>query len=70
MRSMVGAPLAKSVYALPKWSRTLRMVAEHDALQAVLGGVVLSDDATVRAVKAAVPGSGVDVAIDGSDLPA
>lgn len=27
-------------------------------------------DATVRAVRAAVPGYGVDVAIDGSDLPA
>jgi len=91
IRSMVGLLLAKSVYALPTWSRTLRLVAEHDALRTVLGGVVPSDDATyrftaklrehrhlldaaldatVRSVKAAVPGYGVDVAIDGSDMPA
>ncbi len=91
IRTMVGLLLAKSVYALPTWSRTLRLVAEHDALRAVLGGVVPSDDAvyrftaklrehrhlldaaldaTVRTVKATVPGYGVDVAIDGSDMPA
>jgi len=91
VRTMVGVTLAKSVYALPTWSRTLRLVAEHDALRTVLGGVVPSDDAvyrftaklrehrhlldaaldaTVRAVKATRPDYGVDVAIDGSDLPA
>lgn len=91
VRTMVGVLLAKSVYALPTWSRTLRLIAEHDALRGVLGGVVPSDDATyrftaklrehrhlldaaldatVRAVKATRPDYGVDVAIDGSDLPA
>src|SRR5579884_1769730 len=48
VRTMVGVLLAKSVYALPTWSRTLRLIAEHDALRKVLGGVVPSDDAVYR----------------------
>jgi len=38
IRSLVGACLAKSLYALPTWSRTAALIAEHDALQAALGG--------------------------------
>jgi hypothetical protein len=34
---MVGMCLVKSLYALPTWSRTVRLVAEHDGLQRVLG---------------------------------
>jgi hypothetical protein len=37
VRAMVGMMLAKSLYALPTWSRTARLVAEHPALQAVIG---------------------------------
>ncbi|MFL6139928.1 MAG: transposase [Frankiaceae bacterium] len=37
VRSLVGLALAKSVYALPTWTRTVRLVAEHAALQAILG---------------------------------
>ncbi len=37
VRSMVGMCLVKSLYALPTWSRTVRLVAEHDGLQRVLG---------------------------------
>ena len=37
VRAMVGMMLAKSIYSLPTWSRTCRLVAEHPALQAVLG---------------------------------
>jgi hypothetical protein len=37
MRAMVGMTLAKSMYAIPTWTRTVRLVAEHDALQAALG---------------------------------
>jgi hypothetical protein len=37
-RALVGLALAKSVYCLPTWSRACRLVAEHDALRAVLGG--------------------------------
>ncbi|MGH3856383.1 MAG: transposase [Pseudonocardiaceae bacterium] len=37
IRAMVGLALVKSVYALPTWSRTVRLVAEHAALQDVLG---------------------------------
>jgi hypothetical protein len=37
-RAMVGLALAKSVYCLPTWSRVCRLVAEHDALRAVIGG--------------------------------
>src|ERR671931_2073039 len=38
IRSLVGACLVKSLYALPTWSRTARLIAEHEGLQAVLGG--------------------------------
>lgn len=37
-RAMVGLALAKSVYCLPTWSRACRLVSEHDALRAVVGG--------------------------------
>jgi hypothetical protein len=37
VRSMVGMCLVKSLYALPTWSRTVRLVAEHPTLQAILG---------------------------------
>jgi len=37
LRAMVGMCLVKSLYALPTWSRTVRLVAEHPGLQAVLG---------------------------------
>ncbi|MDQ1711956.1 MAG: hypothetical protein QOE45_1406 [Frankiaceae bacterium] len=48
VRTMVGVLLAKSVYALPTWTRTLRLLGEHDALRDAVGGVVPSDDATYR----------------------
>ena len=34
---MVGMALAKSIYAIPTWTRTVRLVAEHAALSAALG---------------------------------
>lgn len=37
VRAMVGMCLVKSMYALSTWSRTVRLVAEHEGLQAVLG---------------------------------
>jgi len=37
IRSMVGIALVKQVYALPTWTRTVRLVGEHDALQRALG---------------------------------
>jgi hypothetical protein len=37
IRAMIGMALAKSMYAIPTWSRTARLVAEHPGLQAVLG---------------------------------
>jgi len=33
LRSMVGMALAKSVYAVPTWTRTVALVREHDALR-------------------------------------
>jgi Transposase DDE domain/Transposase domain (DUF772) len=36
-RAMVGMCLVKSIYNLPTWSRTCRLVAEHEGLQRVLG---------------------------------
>jgi hypothetical protein len=37
IRAMVGMTLVKSLYAIPTWSRTARLVAEHPGVQAVLG---------------------------------
>ncbi len=37
IRAMVGLALAKNVYAIPTWSRTVRLVGEHAALQDALG---------------------------------
>lgn len=36
VRSMVGMALAKSLYAIPTWTRTAALVAEHAALAAVI----------------------------------
>ena len=38
VRSLVGACLAKSLYAIPTWSRTAALIAEHTGLQEALGG--------------------------------
>jgi len=35
---MVGAALVKAVYALPTWTRTARLIAEHAALRQAIGG--------------------------------
>jgi transposase len=37
IRAMVGIALVKALYALPTWSRTARLVADHQGLQGVLG---------------------------------
>src|SRR6202789_3112143 len=37
LRAMIGMTLAKSLYVLPTWTRTVALVREHPALQAVLG---------------------------------
>ncbi len=36
MRAMIGMALAKSMYALPTWTRTVALVREHPALVAVI----------------------------------
>jgi hypothetical protein len=36
VRAMVGMCLVKSLYTIPTWSRTVRLVAEHDGLRRVL----------------------------------
>ena len=36
-RALIGACLVKSVYAIPTWSRTAALIAEHKALQDALG---------------------------------
>jgi hypothetical protein len=38
VRTMVGAALTKTVYALPTWTRTARLIAEHAALRKAIGG--------------------------------
>lgn len=37
IRAMIGMALAKSIYAIPTWTRTVALVREHVALQAALG---------------------------------
>jgi IS5 family transposase len=37
IRAMVGMALAKSIYAIPTWTRTVALVREHARLLAVLG---------------------------------
>jgi len=48
LRSMVGMALAKSLYAIPTWTRTVRLVREHAALRAAVGGDVPSEWACYR----------------------
>jgi hypothetical protein len=43
IRAMVGMTLAKALYALPTWTRTVRLVREHSELRPVLGGDAPSD---------------------------
>ncbi len=38
IRTMIGMALVKSLYVLPTWTRTVRLVAEHDALRKAIGG--------------------------------
>lgn len=38
-RALLGVALAKSLYAIPTWSRTVALVHEHEALQRALGAV-------------------------------
>jgi IS5 family transposase len=38
VRALLGACLVKSLYALPTWTRTVRLIAEHRGLQDALGG--------------------------------
>jgi len=89
-RALVGACLVKSLYAIPTWSRTAALIAEHDSLRDALGDAPSvyacyrfatklranrpTLDACFTAMTASLrrelPGYGVDVAIDASDMPA
>src|SRR2546428_3519868 len=37
-RTLVGACLVKSLFALPTWTRVAALIAEHHGLQAAIGG--------------------------------
>ena len=37
-RALVGACLVRSLYGFPTWSRTARLIGEHQALQEAIGG--------------------------------
>jgi Transposase DDE domain/Transposase domain (DUF772) len=45
VRAMVGLALVKSLYALPTWTRTVRLVREHAALRDALGAAPSVDAA-------------------------
>ncbi|MCY4088449.1 MAG: transposase [Actinomycetia bacterium] len=49
-RALVGACLIKSLYGLPTWSRTARLISEHERLRDALGGAP-SQDAIYRFTK-------------------
>lgn len=49
IRSMVGMALAKSLYALPTWTRTVALVSEHAALRDTLGCPDVADVPSVHA---------------------
>jgi hypothetical protein len=49
IRTMVGMALAKSLYTLPTWTRTVALVSEHAALRTALG---CPDAASVLSVHA------------------
>jgi hypothetical protein len=49
IRTMVGMALAKSLYTLPTWTRTVALVAEHAALRAALGCTDLASVPSVHA---------------------
>ena len=38
VRTMIGIALVKSLYVLPTWTRTVRLVSEHAALRKAIGG--------------------------------
>jgi hypothetical protein len=87
-RTLVGACLVKTLFALPTWTRVAALIAEHPGLQAALGGSpsvwacyrftvklrenqpALADclDRVMDALQAAMPGIGVDVAIDNGSV--
>ena len=43
IRTMVGITLVKSLHALPTWTRTVRLVAEHAVLRDAIGGTPSAD---------------------------
>jgi hypothetical protein len=49
IHTMLGMALAKSLYALPTWTRTVALVSEHAALHHVIG---CTDAASVPSVHA------------------
>ncbi|MGH3795285.1 MAG: transposase [Pseudonocardiaceae bacterium] len=64
IRAMVGLALVKAVYALPTWSRTVRLVGEHAALQDVLGDTPSADAAYRFAVKLRKHSSVLETCLD------
>jgi hypothetical protein len=49
IRTMVGMALAKSIYTLPTWTRTVALVGEHAALRTALGCPDVADVLSVHA---------------------
>jgi hypothetical protein len=49
IRTMVGMALAKSLYTLPTWTRTVALVSEHTALRTALGCPDVADVPSVHA---------------------
>jgi hypothetical protein len=58
IRTMVGMALAKSLYTLPTWTRTVALVAEHTALRTALGCADPAEVPSVLPATASPPSSG------------
>jgi len=89
-RTLIGACFVRTIYALPTWTRTVQLIAEHAALTDAIGGtpsewacyrfmtklrehsaaLAACVDRLAESLRQELPGYGVDVAIDASDLPA
>ena len=48
LRAMIGVALAKSLYSIPTWTKTVALVREHAALREAIGGEVPSVYAAYR----------------------
>ncbi len=70
IRTMVGMTLVKSLYVLPTWTRTVRLVAEHAAIRKAIGGAPRLMPATASPPSCAATRAPLTLASQRHRLPA